>query len=209
MPQFYLVSIIKLENIHPIFDQILGQDDKEKLLQQRGVVIWMVGLSGSGKSTLAKSLEKFLHDKGRITQVLDGDNLRTGLNGNLGFTEEDREENIRRVAEVAKLFASCGIITICSFISPTEAIRKKSQAIIGADLYHEVYVECPIEICEQRDVKGLYAKARNGEIKNFTGIDAPFEAPQNPSLIINTDQKDLHDCLQDMINFFESKIEYK
>ena len=195
-----------MENIHPIFDQILGKADKEKLLQQRGIVIWMVGLSGSGKSTLAKSFEKYLHEKGKLTQILDGDNLRTGLNVNLGFSEEDREENIRRVAEVARLFANCGVITICSFISPTESIREKSRKIIGDDIYHEVFVECPIDVCETRDVKGLYAKARKGEIKNFTGIDSPFENPVNPSLTINTDLKNLDDCLRDMIDFFVPRI---
>ncbi len=198
-----------MENIHPIFDQILGQQDKEKLLQQKGLVIWMVGLSGSGKSTLAKSLEKYFYDQGKLTQLLDGDNLRTGLNANLGFSAEDREENIRRVAEVAKLFANCGIITICSFISPTEEIRKQSQRIIGNELYKEVYVECPLEVCEQRDVKGLYAKARKGEIKNFTGIDSPFEAPVTPAITINTDQKNLNDCLEDMVNYFSRYITYK
>ena len=166
----------------------------------------MVGLSGSGKSTLAKSFEKYLHEKGKLTQILDGDNLRTGLNVNLGFSEEDREENIRRVAEVARLFANCGVITICSFISPTESIREKSRKIIGDDIYHEVFVECPIDVCETRDVKGLYAKARKGEIKNFTGIDSPFENPVNPSLTINTDLKNLDDCLRDMIDFFVPRI---
>ena len=195
-----------MENIHPIFDQILGKAEKEKLLRQKGIVIWMVGLSGSGKSTLAKSFERYLHDNGKLTQILDGDNLRTGLNANLGFSEEDREENIRRVAEVAKLFAHCGVITICSFISPTVSIREMSRKIIGGNLYHEVFVECPIGVCESRDVKGLYAKARKGEIKNFTGIDSPFENPINPSLTINTDSKDLDECLQDMINFFVPKI---
>ena len=195
-----------MENIHPIFDQILGKAEKEKLLRQKGIVIWMVGLSGSGKSTLAKSFERYLHDNGKITQILDGDNLRTGLNANLGFSEEDREENIRRVAEVAKLFAHCGVITICSFISPTVSIREMSRKIIGDNLYHEVFVECPIGVCESRDVKGLYAKARKGEIKNFTGIDSPFENPINPSLTVNTDSKDLDECLQDMINFFVPKI---
>ena len=191
-----------MENIHPIFDQILGKKDKEKLLDQKGIVIWMVGLSGSGKSTLAKSFEKYLHENGKLTQILDGDNLRTGLNADLGFTEEDREENIRRVAEVARLFANCGVITICSFISPTESIRAMSRRIIGDDIYHEVFVECPIGVCETRDVKGLYAKARKGEIKNFTGIDAPFENPAAPSLTINTELKNLEDCLQEMIDFF-------
>ncbi|MCG8319104.1 MAG: adenylyl-sulfate kinase [Cytophagales bacterium] len=195
-----------MENIHPIFDQILGKKDKEKLLDQKGIVIWMVGLSGSGKSTLAKSFEKYLHENGKLTQILDGDNLRTGLNADLGFTEEDREENIRRVAEVARLFANCGVITICSFISPTESIRAMSRRIIGDDIYHEVFVECPIGVCETRDVKGLYAKARKGEIKNFTGIDAPFENPAAPSLTINTELKNLEDCLQEMIDFFIPRI---
>ena len=166
----------------------------------------MVGLSGSGKSTLAKSFERYLHDNGKLTQILDGDNLRTGLNANLGFSEEDREENIRRVAEVAKLFAHCGVITICSFISPTISIREMSRSIIGDNLYHEVFVECPIDVCESRDVKGLYAKARKGEIKNFTGIDSPFENPINPSLTIKTHSKNLDECLQDMIDFFVPKI---
>lgn len=200
------LTVNGLENIHPIFDQILDKTDKEKLLQQKGIVIWMVGLSGSGKSTLAKSFEKYLHDNGKLTQILDGDNMRTGLNANLGFSGEDRKENIRRVAEVAKLFAGCGVITICSFISPTVSIREMSRKIIGDDVYHEVFVECPIDVCETRDVKGLYAKARRGEIKDFTGIDSPFENPINPSLTINTDLKNLEDCLQDMINFFVSKI---
>lgn len=195
-----------MENIHPIFDQILGKKDKEKLLDQKGIVIWMVGLSGSGKSTLAKSFEKYLHENGKLTQILDGDNLRTGLNADLGFTEEDREENIRRVAEVARLFANCGVITICSFISPTESIRAMSRRIIGDDIYHEVFVECPIGVCETRDVKGLYAKARKGEIKNFTGIDAPFENPAAPSMTINTELKNLEDCLQEMIDFFIPRI---
>ena len=195
-----------MENIHPIFDQILGKKDKEKLLDQKGIVIWMVGLSGSGKSTLAKSFEKYLHENGKLTQILDGDNLRTGLNADLGFTEEDREENIRRVAEVARLFDNCGVITICSFISPTESIRAMSRRIIGDDIYHEVFVECPIGVCETRDVKGLYAKARKGEIKNFTGIDAPFENPAAPSLTINTELKNLEDCLQEMIDFFIPRI---
>lgn len=195
-----------MENIHPIFDQILGKKDKEKLLDQKGIVIWMVGLSGSGKSTLAKSFEKYLYENGKLTQILDGDNLRTGLNADLGFTEEDREENIRRVAEVARLFANCGVITICSFISPTESIREMSRRIIGDDIYHEVFVECPIGVCETRDVKGLYAKARKGEIKNFTGIDAPFENPAAPSLTIDTELKNLEDCLQEMIDFFIPRI---
>lgn len=187
-----------MENIHPIFDQILNQSDKEKLLNQKGIVIWLVGLSGSGKSTLAKAFESDLHQKGHLTQILDGDNLRTGLNNNLTFTADDRKENIRRVAEVAKLFTNCGVVTICSFISPTEEIRTMAKEIIGEAQYYEVFVSCSLEACEKRDVKGLYAKARSGEIKNFTGIGAPFEDPKNPSLVIKTDTEDLESCLQTM-----------
>jgi adenylylsulfate kinase len=195
-----------LENIHPIFDQILKKSDKEELLGQKGIVIWMIGLSGSGKSTLAKSFEQHLHQKGVLTQILDGDNLRTGLNGNLGFSEEDRKENIRRVAEVAKLFANCGVVTICSFITPTKAIRTMATEIIGDDIYREVFVDCPIEVCEQRDVKGLYAKARRGEIKNFTGIDSPFEKPESASLVVNTARHSLEECLEAMIAYFYNQI---
>ncbi len=197
-----------MENIHPIFDQILKKENKESLLGHRGLVIWLIGLSGSGKSTLAKSYEKYLHDQGILTQILDGDNLRTGLNGNLGFSEEDRVENIRRVAEVANLFATCGVVTICSFITPTESIRKMAKEIIG-DSYNEVYVECPISVCESRDVKGLYAKARKGEIKNFTGIDSPFEIPENPALVVNTDINDLQKCLSDLVTYFNDIINKK
>lgn len=168
-------------NIHPIFDTILNRGDKEKLLKQKSIVVWMVGLSGSGKSTLARAIENELHLQGHLTQLLDGDNLRTGINNNLGFSENDRLENIRRAAEVSKLFMNAGLITICSFISPTEEIRTIARTIIGEENFFEVYINAPFEVCEQRDVKGLYKKARNGEIKNFTGLDAPFEAPKKTS----------------------------
>src|SRR5690606_7377244 len=144
---------------------------------------------GSGKSTLARDLEITLFQEGYLTQLLDGDNLRTGINNNLSFSEADRLENIRRAAEVSKLFLSCGVITICSFISPTQQIRDIARQVIGENDFYEVFVNCPIEICEQRDVKGLYKKARNGEIKNFTGIDAPFESPVSPSIEVRTDLK--------------------
>ena len=179
-----------LENIYPIFDTTLKRADKETLLNQKAMVIWMVGLSGSGKSTLARSLENALHLEGVTTKLLDGDNLRTGINNNLGFSEDDRFENIRRAAEVSKLFLDCGIVTICSLISPTEKIRTMASQIIGNG-YFEVFVNCPLEECEKRDVKGLYKKARAGEIKNFTGIDSPFEPPINPSLEVRTDQLSL------------------
>lgn len=181
-------------NIHPIFDTILNRGDKEKLLRQKSLVVWMVGLSGSGKSTLARALENELHQQGHLTQLLDGDNLRTGINNNLGFSEADRLENIRRAAEVSKLFMNAGLITICSFISPTEEIRTIARTIIGEDNFFEVYINAPFEVCEQRDVKGLYKKARNGEIKNFTGLDAPFEEPKNPAVTVRTDQKSLEEC---------------
>lgn len=156
------------------------------------MVVWMVGLSGSGKSTIARSIESNLHNKGILTKLLDGDNLRTGINNNLGFSEEDRTENIRRAAEVSKLFAEAGVVTICSLISPTTQIREMARDIIGED-YFEVFVNCPLEVCEQRDVKGLYAKARKGEIKDFTGISSPFESPENPNLELKTDQQTLEE----------------
>lgn len=155
----------------------------------------MVGLSGSGKSTVAKALEAQLHNNGFLTQLLDGDNLRTGVNNNLGFSEEDRTENIRRAAEVAKLFANCGIVTVCSFICPTEKIRGMAASILQ-EHYFEVFVNCPIDVCEERDVKGLYKKARNGEITNFTGIDAPFEDPVAPEVELRTDLESPEESLE-------------
>lgn len=176
----------KSDNIHPVFDSILGRKDKEAFLKQYSKVIWMTGLSGSGKTTIAIALEQKLRDKDFLTQVLDGDNVRVGINNNLGFSEADRTENIRRIAEVSKLFLNCGIITINCFVSPTKEIRTNAKQIIGATNFIEVFVNTPLEICEARDVKGLYKKARAGEIKDFTGIDAPFEPPTAPELDIKT-----------------------
>lgn len=176
----------KSDHIHPVFDAILGRRNKEELLKQNAKVIWMTGLSGSGKTTIAIVLEQQLRDRGFLTQILDGDNVRAGVNNNLGFSAEDRTENIRRIAEVSKLFLNCGIITINCFVSPTIEIRKNAKQIIGEENFLEVFVNTPIEICEQRDVKGLYKKARAGEIKDFTGIDAPFEAPITPNIDIKT-----------------------
>ncbi len=189
-----------MEHIYPIFDTLLKREQKEKLNQQRAVVIWMVGLSGSGKSTLARSLENNLFEMGHLTKLLDGDNLRSGINSNLGFTDEDRTENIRRAAEVSKLFADCGVVTICSLISPTAAIRSMAREVIGEELFYEVFINCPLEVCEQRDVKGLYAKARKGEIKKFTGIDAPFENPIKPSLEIRTDLHSIEECQAQLLD---------
>lgn len=177
-------------------------------MKQRSLVIWMVGLSGSGKSTLARGLEKALHGVGYLTALLDGDNLRSGLNNNLGFSQEDRTENIRRAAEASSLLAANGVVTICSLISPTVDIREMARSIIG-DKYREVYVECPLEVCEQRDVKGLYARARKGEIKDFTGIDAPFHAPEHPDLRINTAETDLEDALKQLKEFVLPQIKYE
>ena len=196
-----------MDNIFPIFDTILSPADKERLLNQRAIVVWIVGLSGSGKSTLARGLENELHQKGYLTQVLDGDNLRSGINNNLGFSDEDRVENIRRAAEVSKLFADCGVITICSLITPTNKIRAMAKSIVG-DKYFEVFVNCPLEICESRDVKGLYKKARNGEIKNFTGIDSPFEPPENPDLEIRTDLCSIEECHNQLMEKIIPKIKY-
>lgn len=176
------------ENIHPIFNRMLDRKAKESLLNQRGVAVWMTGLSGSGKSTLANELENRLYKEGIFTKILDGDNVRTGLNKNLGFSDEDRHENIRRVAETAKLFIDNGIVTLCSFVSPTKEIRGMACKIIGKDDFLEIYVKASFEECGKRDVKGLYKKALNGEIKDFTGLDAPFDIPEKPFLEIDTEK---------------------
>lgn len=185
-------------HIHPIADRLLQRADKEALLGQRGCVVWMTGLSGSGKSTIAIGLERRLHEQGIFTQVLDGDNVRTGINNNLGFSEADRTENIRRIAEVAKLFSGTGVVTICCFVSPTLAIREQAKAIIGAEDFIEVFVDTPLEECERRDVKGLYAKARAGEVKDFTGISAPFEAPEKPDVRLETAGREPEATIDDL-----------
>lgn len=190
----------KATNIHPVFDRILGRDEKQKFLKQSSKVIWMTGLSGSGKTTIAIGVEKELQKRGILTQILDGDNIRTGINKNLGFSEEDRSENIRRIAEVSKLFLNCGIVTINCFVSPTIDIREIAKEIIGEEDFLEVYVNASYKVCEERDVKGLYKKARNGEIKNFTGLDAPFEAPKNPFLEIKTSEISVEESVEKLVN---------
>jgi adenylylsulfate kinase len=187
-----------MKNIFPT-DSILQRADKEQLLGQRSMVIWLTGLSGSGKTTIAVALEKELHRRGHLTQVLDGDNVRAGINNNLGFSEVDREENIRRIAEVAKLFMNCGVITICCFVSPSTAMREKAKQIIGAENFMEVYVSTSLEACEKRDVKGLYAKARKGEIADFTGISSPFEEPPTPDLKLDTEKLAIEESVQKII----------
>ena len=184
-------------NIYPI--TMMTREDKENLLGQRGIMVWFTGLSGSGKSTVALGVERELHRQGILCRILDGDNIRTGINNNLGFSAEDRRENIRRIAEVGKLFVQTGIVTLACFVSPTNDIRQLARDIIGADDFLEVYVSTPIEECERRDVKGLYARARRGEVKDFTGISAPFEAPLYPSLSIDTSRLSLEDCVQKVV----------
>jgi adenylylsulfate kinase len=196
-------------DIYPVFDWILMRKSKEKLLNQRAKVIWMSGLSCAGKSTIAAELEKELFKKGYVTQILDGDNIRMGLNKNLGFSEEDRNENLRRIAELSKLFINCGIITINSFISPTEEARKRAKSIIGEEDFIEVYINAPIEVCEQRDTKGLYKKARQGLIKNFTGIDSLFEPPNNPDIEIRTDLLTVKESIDKLVKFILPLVEYK
>lgn len=194
------------ENIFPIFDKVLSRESKEKLLKQKGIVIWMTGLSGSGKTTLAIGLEKLLYEQGRLVQVLDGDNVRSGINNNLGFSEADRKENIRRIAEVSKLFVNCGVITINSFVSPSDELRDMARDIIGKNNFCLVYVNTSVEMCEKRDTKGLYAKARKGEIKNFTGISAPFEAPAHADLEIHAGEHNYEQCLKQLADFVLPKV---
>lgn len=191
-------------NIYPIFDRMLARADKERLLGQRGVMLWFTGLSGSGKSTVAVTLERELHRRGRLCRLLDGDNIRTGINAGLGFSADDRRENIRRIAEVGKLFVDTGIITLAAFVSPTEELRTLARDIIGAADFKEIFVATPLEECERRDVKGLYARARRGEVKNFTGISAPFEAPRNPALVLDTTDTPVEESVEKVLALLES-----
>ena len=195
------------KHIHPTFDQLLQRSDKEELLKQKATCLWLTGLSGSGKTTIAKGLEKKLHAEGFMTQLLDGDNVRTGLCKNLSFSIEDRQENIRRIAELNKLFLDAGVITISCFVSPTIEIREIAKSIIGSD-FQEVFINTPLEVCESRDVKGLYAKARKGEIKNFTGIDSPFEAPLNPNIELKTAYQSIEATVEDLYSQIIQTIKF-
>lgn len=194
------------DNIYPVFDRIYDRKVKEEILRQSAKVIWFTGLSGSGKTTLASNLEKELFFHRYFCQVLDGDNIRTGINNNLGFSEEDRLENIRRIAEVSKLLINTGMITICSFISPTQKIRAMARNIIGKEDFIEVFLNTPLEACEKRDVKGLYKRARTGEIKDFTGISSPFEAPTNPDVEIDTSEVSIKDSVEIIFNNIRDRI---
>jgi adenylylsulfate kinase len=195
-----------MTNIHPETGRFLDRAAKEKLLGQRGVVLWLYGLSGSGKSTIANAVERFLHEEGRMTVILDGDNLRTGLNRNLGFADEDRTENVRRVAETAKLFASQGIITLVSVITPRRSHRASAAEIIGPD-FHEIYVKADFATCSGRDPKGLYAKAAEGKIGQFTGRDSGFEEPEGPPLVLDTQTRSVEQCAADLLGYLRSIAE--
>ena len=180
-------------NIIP-FNHLVTKSERQTLNKHRSIMIWFTGLSGSGKSTLAERVEDLLFKQGIRTYILDGDNVRTGLNKNLGFSPEDRKENIRRIGEVGKLFVDAGIVILTAFISPYREDRAYVRDLLAAGEFAEVYVKCPIEICEERDVKGLYAKARKGEIKNFTGINAPYEEPENSEITIETNLYSVDEC---------------
>lgn len=196
-------------NIHPIFDRLLERTQREQRLQQHAGVFWFTGLSGSGKSTIAQGVEQQLFQKGYFPQVLDGDNIRVGINNNLGFSLEDRQENIRRIAEIAKLYVNSGVVVICSFISPMQAIREMAREIIGPDDFYEVFIDTPLEECEKRDVKGLYAKARRGDIKGFTGIDSPYESPVRPFLRIPTIEMSVEEAVTLAAQTIQAQIQTK
>ncbi len=192
-------------NIHPEYERQVSSDDKENLLSQKGAVIWLYGLSGSGKSTIANALEKKLHKEGKFVIMLDGDNLRSGLNSNLGFSDEDREENIRRTSELAKLIARNGVVVLVSLITPQNIYRQQVRDIVPADLYTEVYIKTSFEECMKRDVKGLYAKQAKGEIKNFTGSGSSFEEPDNADLILETENLTVEQSVDQLYQFYQLK----
>jgi adenylylsulfate kinase len=194
------------KNIYPVFDRIYDRKVKEEILRQSAKVIWFTGLSGSGKTTLASNLEKELFFRRFFCQVLDGDNIRSGINNNLGFSDEDRLENIRRIAEVSKILINTGLITICSFISPTDDIRQLARSIIGEKDFIEIFLNPPLKVCEQRDTKGLYQRARAGEIKDFTGISSPFDPPRNPDLEIDTSVVSIKDSVDLIFNTIIDRI---
>lgn len=182
-------------------------NERRELLAQRSVILWFTGLSGSGKSTIAGLVEEELNAKGFLTYILDGDNVRNGLNSDLGFSEEDRKENIRRIGELSKLFVDAGIIVLAAFISPYASERDGVRKLVAKGDFFEIYINCPLSTCEQRDPKQLYAKARKGEVKNFTGIDAPFEEPVNPEVEIRSDQMDARAAADKIIRYVLPKIQ--
>jgi len=183
----------------------VSREDREKLLKQKGVVIWCTGLSGSGKSTIANEVAYELHKMGKVAYVLDGDNIRHGLNKNLGFSPEDRDENIRRISEVSKLFADAGVIAITAFISPYKKLRNFCRELVGDDRFVEVFCRASLDACEERDPKGLYKKARAGEIKGFTGIDAPYEEPEGAELILDTDKESVEESVNRVLDILKER----
>ena len=195
-----------MQNLYSTKDSLLSRKDKEKLLNQKGICVWLTGLSGSGKTTIANFVSRQLHNGGVYTQVLDGDNIRLGINKNLTFSDQDRKENIRRIAEVAKLFVEAGVVTFCCFVSPTREMRKLAKNVIGENDFFEVFISTNLETCETRDVKGLYKKARRGEIKDFTGVSSPFESPENPDLVLNTEDKSINEIGNTLISILNNKL---
>ncbi len=185
---------------------VIKADDRIKKNGFKPYLIWFTGLSGSGKSTLASALESHFFNQGYYTYILDGDNIRSGLNKDLDFSNESRKENIRRIAEVSRLFIDAGVIVLTAFISPFRSDRKFAKDLVGQENFFEIHVDCPLEICEKRDVKGLYKKARAGEIKNFTGIDSPFETPETPDLVVDTNRDSLESCLNQLIEEIEPRV---
>ncbi len=194
-----------MNNLFP-FESKITKEERYRLLQQRPRVIWFTGLSGSGKSTLAIQLEFQLYAKGYKTYLLDGDNVRGGLNNDLDFSDHSRKENIRRIGEVSKLFLDSGLVVLSAFISPFHEDRNQVRTIVGKDNFIEVFVDCPLEVCEQRDVKGLYKKARTGEVKSFTGISSPYEKPLNADITIHTDSQSISESLSSLLQYIESKV---
>lgn len=179
----------------------VSRAEREKILGQKGCVIWFTGLSGSGKSTIASALDRSLCDAGHLAYQLDGDNVRHGLNADLSFAPEDRAENIRRVGEVAALFADAGVITLTSFISPYRRDRERIRSLVGDERFVEVFLDVPLEVCEERDPKNLYKKARAGEINDFTGIQAPYEQPENPEITLDTSEYDVNECSHKIMRY--------
>ena len=185
--------------------QAVSRQQRESLNKHRGAILWFTGLSGAGKSTVSSNVEAALHERGILTMVLDGDNIRHGLCSDLGFSETDRQENIRRIGETAKLFMESGVVILTAFISPFRSDRQIARGLVKEQDFSEIYIECPLDVCEQRDIKGLYKKARKGEINNFTGISSPYEVPENANLTINTDELSIEECVNKVIEYCEQQ----
>ncbi|NBB88992.1 MAG: adenylyl-sulfate kinase [Bacteroidetes bacterium] len=197
---------MKPENIFPVKDQLVLREERQKVWGFRSAVFWFTGLSGSGKSTVAMGVEHALFERKLWPKMLDGDNVRIGISNNLGFKPEDRSENIRRIAEVGKMLCDTNLIVLACFISPTIETRERAKSIIGSANFYEIYVKAPVSVCEDRDVKGLYKKARAGEISNFTGVSAPYEPPKKPDLVLDTEVESLNESRMKALNFIEGKV---